>query len=815
METISFKVGSTWTETSLTALGVGISFKIEFGTHGESKVTLPLPTSPPETNIVIPFEAPCILYTGRTLTAGAYTGGSILFQGRRTDNSGSSGPQGANQQIVIEDAWYDLRFITMQAAWINITGYSGTPPTPTYGTPYTWPDVVLFQASPDGQLQPDGTFEDYSPVPFSSHITTGQSIYVMLAYAIFIGGVNLQIGQIDPACYVPFYPVRAMRIADCIIVALRVHPDCACEIDHTTTPPTFNIRQRSNLTSITLPYKSSSGGKTHLTSQIRARPDLIPSRVAIYIKETTVVNNTEVVNVGSDIYPPGVAAGLRSLDASVDVTGPKLAKTYATLTTAAFDPTSLAWWQEKVPALAPQPNGQIPASGSGALALLDAVINGGMTAHPKGIQVTDNSGNAINLATYGYELLSGTPASWMGVAWIEANVTAYFKYTKATTSGGVTVNDVIGEHMHTVRVKLINTASATFRSSQVLSTGEVYPTGLAENIYTALATLQYKFVHVILESPFATIIKPGKHCLNLSGGNVAWETMNAMIQSVTMEFMSGANGLTVSKTTVNCGPVLHLDAKDLYQIFNLFTNRDLSKINPNECTGGTDMGGGSITLGSDSPKENSVHAPAVPSVQNTAATDVTSGNTNLLTVDSTQGIVTLQQFNASSGTNITTGHICPCYSGSGSPSATSLPANAYYRLFDRYIDSTTKNEWICTGAGNNNVAGSGGSTWSQIGGVGGTFSGGAYNWNQAYSPGNVVWVDTAGTWGGVYVYAGIYLCIAATVASPAGNQVPQFPLPTSGTVYWRLLGFAPQQMGTCTSGGAGAAYVQSSANYGL
>lgn len=238
-------------------------------------------------------------------------------------------------------------------------------------------------------LQPNGTFAAYSPEPYLSHITTGQAIKEMLAYAIYFGGVNLQIGQIDPDIYVPFYPVRSTRIADCIKMALRPHPDCTCEIDYTTTPPTFNIRQRANLAPVTLPYKSVAvnvnSRQTHLSSKPRPRPDLIPSRVGIYIKSNETINGNDAVSVGSDIYPPTLPSGLRSLDASVDMSGPKLAKTTATLTTSAFDPTNLNWWAQKVPALKSQSSGgQIPNAGSpGALALVDAAINSGPPFIPR------------------------------------------------------------------------------------------------------------------------------------------------------------------------------------------------------------------------------------------------------------------------------------------------------------------------------------------------------------------------------------------------------------------------------------------------
>jgi hypothetical protein len=245
METIAYTVAGATTELSFTALGVGSAPKVTFGTHGPSKFTLPLPGVAPETAAVIPFEAPCIIHTGRTGVAGAYTGGSILFQGRRTDNSGSVSGASVSSELTIEDAWYDLRFLTLQAVWQVITG--GTVTSPTYGTD-AWPDCVLFQATPG---------LTYTPIPVESHITTGQAIVEILNYAITFGGVNLQIGEMDPSLYVPFYPIRSLRCADAIKIALRVHPDCATEIDYTTVPPTFNVRQRSNLTAITLPYKSS------------------------------------------------------------------------------------------------------------------------------------------------------------------------------------------------------------------------------------------------------------------------------------------------------------------------------------------------------------------------------------------------------------------------------------------------------------------------------------------------------------------------------------------------------------------------------
>jgi hypothetical protein len=196
VETIAYTVGSTVTEISFATLDVGINPKISYASHGPSKVFLPLPGIAPETAAVIPFEAPCTIYTGRTASGSAWTGGSVLFVGRRTDNSGDVSGARVSSELVIEDAWYDLRFLTLQAVWQLITG--GTMTSPTYGT-QSWPDCVLFQAAPG---------VDYTTFPapqnaaaVQDHITTGQAIIEILRYAISCG-VNLQIGTVSPALYV-------------------------------------------------------------------------------------------------------------------------------------------------------------------------------------------------------------------------------------------------------------------------------------------------------------------------------------------------------------------------------------------------------------------------------------------------------------------------------------------------------------------------------------------------------------------------------------------------------------------------------------
>jgi len=416
------------------------------------------------------------------------------------------------------------------------------------------------------------------------------------------------------------------------------------------------------------------------------------------------------------------------------------------------------------------------------------------TIHPKGIQVTDDSGNPLYTASYPYELLTGTPANWMqvvggtsSVQWIEANVVAYFTYNKVTTSGASTITDTIGEHMHTCRVKLINTASGIFSLSQLLNTGEAYPPGLAQSIYNSLATLQYNFTHTILESPFITIVKPGKHSLNLSGAAIpaAWATMNAMIQSVEMELIftpsngvSVTAGVTTAKTTVNCGPVQHLEAGELVQLFNLFANRDLSKINPGERSSSASLSGGQVTLGADSPKENSVPAPTVDAVKNFVAPDaVTPTLTNLITPNPASQTLTFTQ-NKADGTQNTQVGYPRIFSGNGAPSNTTLVNGIQYQAgTDFYYDASTPTApvgYLCTTSGNYNVGSSGGSVWAKI--TGGGASGG-WNYRGAWTAGTYNTNDVVSLGSGTS--AGMYLSLIDTNTNTPDSGIGWVQISTS------------------------------------
>ena len=675
------------------------AWQVQFVSHKASTVTLRLPGVPPSQAPAIPFESP-ISIIGPTGT---------VFQGYRVDRTGTADPHRTSSSYIFQDAWYFLDHCPFYQQWNRVTS-SGA----TSIVPFQW--VVLYQPNP-GQI--------YTPAPVNGVITTGQQIVDILNWAIR-QGCNLQIGEIDPAIYQAWYPLQNVQCGDAIRHCLRLHPDCFTEIDYSTTPPAFHVRQRSHLVPVTLPYSyTDPSGRRHTATDIQPRPELQPKRIALFYRVIsgsyllatpvdiypyqnlsvqgpvitgqsvggsaapytvggTPVMGTAMTNIngtGASVIPLGAPGGLRALDYGIDLQGPKMTVCTASIATAPFNPANLAWWQNKIPSL----NQNI----SGLTLLSTAVNTGGAQA----ISVAaDGAGALLNLDAFAYELLpQSAPMAWMtasggGALQVqEAIVTAHFSYTKTKAVGGSNLNIAVpNDHVHHVRVKLCNSASITQSYTQYITTGEATPPNLAQTVYNALATLQYNLTHTIVERPFNGWLKPGKHAINLDAGPVsapgaatpvaaAWASMLATPQSVDYKMHLDGAGNTFDNFTVKCGPVEHLEPGELIQIFNVFANRDLTKIDTNERLSGTPSPGNTVTMPSDTAQENSV--PGIPDsgLQAFSAPDAITGNTvNVITHAPATGQTTVAQLDSTAGTPITSKLVMAVYANSGPPGSSTL-----------------------------------------------------------------------------------------------------------------------------------------------
>jgi hypothetical protein len=729
-ETLQYVDGSGTTQEvalSIANLGNGPAVRVRMlpKTHAWSEMEIAW-LQPPETGIAIPFKSRCIVYANRASSTGAansFSGGSMLFQGRRVDNEGSASATRVLTSVVLGDALWDLSKITFQIVWKYMSG--GTYASPTFSN-FNWPDIVLFMPAP-------GT--TYSPAPVNNTITTWQQILDIINYSTgFISGadaVALQVGGSAEftTLYCNWYPIRAVKCLDALLMCLRPHPGVFTEVDYTTTPPTIHFRNRANLTAATLPYKSTDvNGIVHVASDIKSLDELVPDAVRLYYKINGTFNGQPVVNFATDIYPAAAPNSLLCLDYSIDITGAAQTETIYNFTSYAFDPTSKDLWREKVPSLKQiSQGGQITNDGgAGALAILDTTINGGGT-HPDGLQVVDKTGAAINLATYLYytdqpvyswmTLSGGSAASTVG-----ASTVGFFSYTR-NTGGALNLTPKVGRHSHSMRLKLTNAPSGTYALKQTINTGEVIPTAMAQSVYTELGgdlgsgrTPQWKLRHEIAQiaassSTLPAIIKPGKHKINLSGGAAAWTTMNAVPQNVTIEFLrvlvnkndgTGSEWRLAARHTIACGPVNHLEPGYLVQLTNLFWNRNRSGIDAYQRLTGV-LSSSQIDLSAEAARENSIPANPDHSQQIIYAPDAADATRSIaITHDATTGQIQVAQVKSADGSNYTNGIIAPHYKGSGPPSASTLASNAYYRLFDYYLDIANPlapNLWICVTAG--------------------------------------------------------------------------------------------------------------------
>jgi len=624
--------------------GPGIQFS--FASHRASSCTIRLQGIDPKTAPQIPFEAPVVI---------ANAAGTV-FQGKRTDWHGTASPGSTGVSYTFEDSYYDLDHITFKQQ-----------PSITGSLP--WPDCVLFQ--------------DNTPGPtLGWYVKTSDQLVRVLQSAI-ASGVNIQIGTIDlcerqpwpsgvlnpdahtyqlepQGYYLPFYPIRCIKISEAIKICLKPHPDCFTEIDYTTTPPTFNVRRRSSLggggisgtpnpdlvgtpmAAKTLPYAyTDADGLRHESSSVKPRPELQPRRIAIYYQIDGQTSGGPTYTFVLDAYGgsppseipsgiPGALAwlaateGVRAMDYSVNLAGPTTKTTTAVLNTYPFYPANLDLWRLKCQPL--RADDICPDGTNGALMFCD----------PPNIKVRDNSGNNIDLNSFGWYIVSGSVSPWMGVTAIEANVSADFTYTKME-SDWITVKEKNTKHTHHFRIKLCNYDSAAngnlFSTTQILSSGEGLPLGLAKGLFKDLSPMQYNLSHRILETDgFKGFIKPGKHAINLAGGATEWITMNAAVQSTDYTLHADGNGVVFADFDVRCGPVEHLEAGELTQLMNLFTNRRTAEYDLTARVGIESPS--SVPMPTDTEKENSTaDTPDQSSNRYRSPTD-TNGNWADVFIDS-------------------------------------------------------------------------------------------------------------------------------------------------------------------------------------
>lgn len=554
---------------SLAALGIsGVS--ITFRSLAEDTMRLTLGGTAADAAPVFAYGA----------TVQLFRDGTQYFAGTCVTLHRASAATTEAHEYLIAGPWWQLARQPYMVEWQQYTGE-----TPSVGA-INLPDVLLNIDKNGAAVQTDAQIADA--------ITWAAGC-----------GVNVQNGTGYPQMSVFVEEVRDVMCADVITRQCRFTPDAVSWFDYSTTPPTFYLARGGDLATIALPVWDL---ENHESLQLTRRDDLAISEVCLYFKRTDVIDGVPCGRLWTDFYTTRdttgankpIGKGPRPLVGTVDLQGYNTSYAYATVTGLACDAqsgteaTRIAWWKVKEP-------------------LFSSDYLKQDTLHIASATVTDANGNAVNLATYPYEVLDTVPA-WVKVGGspavtIEATIRASAEFQLYFDTSHSQLYQTAQRKEYAVRVKLTNCPPGSYSTVESVQAGEEAPSGMAQSLFNALSTAQYEGRVAYVETELTGITRPS-FTLALSGGRAEWETMAALVQSVTEDLVSG-------RTEIEFGPMPKFSLDSLMELYRATRNRRQWTNPALRQTGSLPSAG--VDLTGAAPRENTTAAPTAASVASAVA----------------------------------------------------------------------------------------------------------------------------------------------------------------------------------------------------
>ena len=717
----------TWTitysgvEQSAAAWGLNAAPKITTRDRSATKISFRMAGAAPENGVPFPFKAQVVIRQNRVYAGGAWSGSGYVFTGYQTTQPGDVDGRGQGITLVFQDAIWLMQNTTFQQLWT----VASAPSTPVYVA-----RCVLFM-----------DINSWVPNLYQS---VQWQINQIITYAASCG-ISIAAGTIDySGWYLNYYHCRAMSCWEALLKCLEPIPDAKVWVDGSTGTPTLNVRTRANLAAlstpsgtgpgpITLPYKGTdSAGRSHFSTRgYTPRYDLVIPQVVLQYQINNTIDGKSAPMFTDDVYPATVGGSTDgqmpfAMVCPIDLTGSTMVTETGTLDcepVACIGGTHAAkraWWAAK--------------RGGEQDKLADYRVRFG-SATIGDATVVDDSGNPISLSSYPNRIVSGTYHSWMSngstaIVAIRAHIKVTVSFSEYDLAGGSESDTTTGNltrkansHEIHCHVTLTNAPAGkqTYSDSNFTAYAESPVANLAQNIYTSRAVLDYDGSHEIVDpgirngsgatQPLQQIIGHW-NVLNLSGGATAWATANMTIASTEIDLMT-------NHIRIETGPAKHLQPQDWNSMLQYFRYRRVLMPSSLRATGYSGAGN-SADMPLNTADGNTVAGLAVDQIHTLSAPDATqTGLSTLFSQNATTGQITRTQFAtptapATVGTPITTGTIAPEYTGSGAPTSTTLPSGSYYRVGDKYIDTSAGNIYRCTTAGGS--SGGGSAVWAQIGG---------------------------------------------------------------------------------------------------
>jgi hypothetical protein len=415
--------------------------------------------------------------------------------------------------------------------------------------------LTFHQQWRDWSTQPAGFFQSSHiriPARFDSNnvlqsLTTGGQISEVITFIRSVSGNVLQAGTIAPALQIPLQERTDQRCSEVVREMLSLTPDAICYFDYTTTPPTFHVIQRAALIAKTIALTAE-----RITDiKLRRRDDMVPGAVVINYERTDMIDGRPRPIYVRDAFPlNSVGTEYNSVTQTVKLFGAEVVKVRGYLETLPVPATpDESWFQARGLHIAS--NGRIDEFAF--------------------------EGRDGDLA---HEIIDGQALSWMeldGVLIETDNDVFRGSYTLKLheLADADDVDEALGPTISLQKRKpaearilttnLDCTNGVQFEAVASSISAEPVPVGLAQFVYDSLSTVPYEGTVTLTEEEAQGDIALF-HKLNISGGTGAYASMNALVQSVSIDIETG-------QTTVQLGPPAHLGIPDLIELLRFNRTR--------------------------------------------------------------------------------------------------------------------------------------------------------------------------------------------------------------------------------------------------
>lgn len=475
------------------------------------------------------FDATEILAYGAAVTI--TRDGSAFFKGKCRVVSKSGSGEGEGQDYLVEDAWADLERTTYQEAWGTTSGSVDTP-------------LVILGVNESG-----------------TRIALGDQIEAAVSYAI-ASGVSLTLGSVPTGMMLWPTEANGVSCAEVIRECLRYHPDWLPWIDHSTTPPTFNVTPRADATARSLAVTDCD------TLDVVKTDERLPDCVRIVYQTADQVGDDIKRKISVDKYPAlGADSGPGVLSTVVDLQGVKATiqkqqvQTRTIPTAAASDADKKAWMKLNFPALATLADADFDV----AAWTVTLIAETETAPDPINPNATPLRGPTVSLTASDIprQLVKGSVHEWMRCKVGRVRIDWYHAETGTATEAEV---KLLNKVPMGITVTATNATTKIYKGISSWEAAASAPSGVAQAYYETITNgCQYQGSVTLTETEINPSLYHGAK-LNLTSGVTGWATMAAPIHRLAWDLQSG-------RTVIDFGPTPDYSVQDFLEYLRLLNQR--------------------------------------------------------------------------------------------------------------------------------------------------------------------------------------------------------------------------------------------------